>query len=390
MNTLALARCLAALVISVGVLASTQAQELAFTLVEKLVIGDDEEAPAEYIFSNPDQVRTDSKGNIYVRDERRADVRVFNASGQYVTTIGKRGEGPGEMREIIGMHVDTQDRLIVADRPSHRFTIFTDLGKRFETKAFAESTTISPNVILSFGDSFVMRYVKPIDGPDGGFGIWDDKVLHLHDNQLNWIEKFAPLGDIFDLNQPFLEAHSDSPMALSVATDGTDTIVLAPDIYSGFVYRYRRDSGTWGMEKLIGGPAPDKVYIPVSRKEFETNQDVRRSVVMVSGPSGKYIARVFHWSRGIIVRNSGEIVHFVAHIPLRNATVMKAELFDQDGSLLGYGPLRLDDPELNTEESILNSVTILWNDSADRVYISRKNDQGFFVLSVAELVISPI
>ena len=391
MNTLlALARCLLALVFLVALMAPAQAQELAFTFVEKLVIGDDEEASAEYMFSYPDQVRTDSKGNIYVLDEKRADVRVFSANGEYITTIGKRGEGPGEMQEILGMHVNTQDRLIVVDRPSHRFTIFTDLGKRFDTKRFAESTTISPNVILSFGDSIVMRYVKPIDGPDGGFGIWDDKVLHLHDNQLNWLEKFAPLGDIFDLSQPFLKAISDSGLALSVATNGTDTIVLAPKVYSGIVYRYKRSQNTWVMDKLIGSPAPDKTYVPVTWNEYETNQDVRRAAFGSSGPDGKYIVRVFHWSRAVVILSTGEIINFVTHTPLREPPVKTAELFDQDGNLVGYGPLRLDDPELNSNEDILQSVGILWSDSADRLYITRRNENGFIVLSVAELVISPI
>ena len=97
-------------------LPSAQAQELSFTLFEQLVIGNNEDAPAEYLFTFPELVRTDSKGYIYVHDRRRADVRVFDESGQYVTTVGKRGEGPGEMREIDGMHVDAHDRLIVADR----------------------------------------------------------------------------------------------------------------------------------------------------------------------------------------------------------------------------------------------------------------------------------
>ena len=33
------------------------------------------------------------------------------------------------------MHVDGDDRLIVADRIFRRFTIFTDMGKSFTTKS---------------------------------------------------------------------------------------------------------------------------------------------------------------------------------------------------------------------------------------------------------------
>ena len=119
-------------------LATVQAQELSFTLHEQLIIGDDEEAPSEYLFYYPEIVRTDSQGNIYVKDATSADVRVFDANGRYVTTVGKRGEGPGELREVFGMHVDGDDRVIVADRMSRRLTIFTDMGKSFTTKSLAE------------------------------------------------------------------------------------------------------------------------------------------------------------------------------------------------------------------------------------------------------------
>ena len=42
------------LVISAGMLAPAQGQELTFTLVEQFVIGDDEEASAEYLLSFPE------------------------------------------------------------------------------------------------------------------------------------------------------------------------------------------------------------------------------------------------------------------------------------------------------------------------------------------------
>ena len=189
------------------ILPSAQAQELSFTLIEELVIGNDEDASDEYLFTYPELVRTDSKGYIYVQDRRRADVRVFDESGQFVTTVGKRGEGPGEMREIVGMHVDSRDRLIVADRISRRFTVFSDLGSQFETKAFADDLWGVPHPILSLEDSFVIRYVRAYDDPEGKLPyITDTKTLHHYDMALNPTEAFAELGEIFNLDEPFEKA----------------------------------------------------------------------------------------------------------------------------------------------------------------------------------------
>ncbi len=57
------------------------------------------------------------------------------------------------------MHVDDDDRLILADRMNRRFTIFTDMGKGLESKSLAEERTIAPNPILSLDGSFVLKYV---------------------------------------------------------------------------------------------------------------------------------------------------------------------------------------------------------------------------------------
>ncbi|MXW82885.1 MAG: 6-bladed beta-propeller [Rhodothermaceae bacterium] len=390
MNTnLALRRICATLAIGACMLAPAQAQELTFTLVEQFVIGDDEEASAEYLLSFPKMVRTDSKGNIYVQDRRRMDIRVFDATGQYVTTIGKRGEGPGEMRDLIGMHMDDQDRLIVADRISARFTIFTEMGNGIETSSFVDERTISPHPILSLEGAYVLKYVRLIDDPEEDLPyINDDNTLHLHDSKLNRIESFARLDELFDLNRPFLKADSDSPDALIMATNGIDTIILAPHIYSGYVYRYTRSNGSWDMEKLKGSPAPRRAYIPYSERDREANPDLRGAGMTISGPTGIYRARVLNWSVGMAILSTSEFVNFTKQTPLGGKVGNKAELFDQDGSLQGYGPLRFDSLELNSNRRVMGSISILWTDGNDRVYLRRRNEQGYYVLSVAELEIS--
>ena len=377
------------LAIGASMLVSVQAQELSFTLHEQLIIGDDEEAPSEYLFYYPQIVRTDSQGNIYVKDLESADVRVFDANGRYVTTVGKRGEGPGELREVFGMHVDGDDRIIVADRMNRRLTIFMDMGKSFTTKSLEEDErTIAPRPILSLDNSFVLNYVKLFANPEGGPSIQDDKVLHTYDTDFNRLETFAQLDDIYDLDDPFLNAYSTSPRGMNVTTNGTDTIVLAPFVYGGYIYRYTRSNDKWVMEKLKGGPVPTRAFIPVSQKDIEENQDIRRGSITRSGPTGTYRARIFSWSGGVAILSTGEILHFPRRTPLKQDFEPRAELFNQNGDLVGYGQLLFDNPELNGNARVMESISIQWIDTADRLYLARKNGEGFFVLSVANLEIS--
>ena len=385
----ALRQFFATLVLGASILATAQAQELSFTLHEQLVIGDDEEAPSEYLFYFPEIVRTDSQGNIYVKDALSAAVRVFDANGRYVTTVGKRGEGPGELREVFSMHVDGDDRIIVADRMSRRLTIFADMGKSFATKSLAEDgRTIQPNPILSLDNSFVLTYVTLFANPEGGPSIKDDRVLHTYDTDFNRLETFAQLDDIYDLDDPFLNAYSTSPRAMKVATNGTDTIVLAPTVYGGYIYRYTRSNDMWVIEKLKGGPVPKRSFMPVSKKDIDTNPDVRRGASMLFHSTGTYRARILSLSSGVAILSTGEILHFPLRMPLKQNFEPRAELFNQNGDLVGYGQLQFDNPELNGNARVMESIRIQWIDTADRLYLARKNGEGFFLLSVANLEIS--
>lgn len=376
------------LVASIWTQTSIRAQDLSFTLAEQLVIGDDIEQSSEYLFTAPELVRTDSKGNIYVHDRRREDVRVFDFGGRYLKTIGKRGEGPGEMRAIVGMHVDDSDRLIVADRLSQRFTMFSNLRIHLETKAFPTGSWAEPSNILSVGDFFVLKYVRSYDYSDGRLPyIKDTTTLHHYDSSLNWIDTFADVEDLFDFKKPFEKANSDGRGSLLMTSDGVDKVILVPEVYGGQIYVYTRELGEWSLDTLKGSPVPKRVYMSVSRKKYDANRELQRSSIVVAEPSGVYYARVYNWSLGVFILSTGETVNFTRQTPLHGELGHSAELFDRDGVLVGFGPLWFDNDRLNDSLEIMSDIEFLWVDDDNRIYLRRPNEHGFQVLSVAELVI---
>ncbi len=63
-------------------------------LKEVLSIGKADGAEENW-FNSICDIEVDSKGNIYVADEREQHVKVYNAKGKYFRTIGQKGGGPG-------------------------------------------------------------------------------------------------------------------------------------------------------------------------------------------------------------------------------------------------------------------------------------------------------
>jgi hypothetical protein len=69
----------------------------------------------------------DRRARIYAIDAARI-VRVFDTSGALVRTIGRPGQGPGEISAGIGIALSPDEQLWVADPGAQRYTIFDSAG----------------------------------------------------------------------------------------------------------------------------------------------------------------------------------------------------------------------------------------------------------------------
>lgn len=85
-------------------------------LVPELSIGVFEGAD-EYIFGGVGAIAVSSAGDLYVYDYQVPVIRRYDRAGTYVRQIGRGGEGPGEYRQIVGMEVLPDGRLVTWDPP---------------------------------------------------------------------------------------------------------------------------------------------------------------------------------------------------------------------------------------------------------------------------------
>ncbi len=104
--------------------------KVALELVRK--IGDIDSDDENLSFNQPGDVAVDAKGNIYILDSANARIQKFGADGKYLTSIGRKGQGPGEYMMPDSIDFDAAGRLIVYDPFQLRIQAFTGDGK--ETK----------------------------------------------------------------------------------------------------------------------------------------------------------------------------------------------------------------------------------------------------------------
>lgn len=103
----------------------------AWSVEPALEIGSND-AGGVYQFGDISGVDVDADGNVYVADQQSQNIRVFDASGVYLRTIGGPGEGPGEFGlNLAGVFV-IDDEVLAPDPSQARISRFALDGTLIE------------------------------------------------------------------------------------------------------------------------------------------------------------------------------------------------------------------------------------------------------------------
>lgn len=141
--------------------------ETAWRLEEDLRLGTaDDDGPVEQQFTRVFDLVSDSRGRIYVLDLSGPAVRVFEPDGSFAHSVGRPGEGPGEVSEPIELSVAAGDTLWVADQGAGRYSVFAPDG------SFVRVLQRPPFLMEIRGHALPGgRYLKwGFTFPEGGFG----------------------------------------------------------------------------------------------------------------------------------------------------------------------------------------------------------------------------
>lgn len=96
-------------------------------LVEELRIGE-LDGPDKYTFGQIRELAVGPQGTIYVYDGAVKALRAYDSTGRYLRTIGAEGGGPGEYREVLGLAVLPDGRLLLDDPRLGRINVYSATG----------------------------------------------------------------------------------------------------------------------------------------------------------------------------------------------------------------------------------------------------------------------
>ena len=154
-----------------------------------LSIGDNEEDDNQ-LFSSIRGMGRLSDGSVAVVDQTSAEVRIFDATGRHLRSMGQRGEGPGEFTNPFILWVAAGDTLWIGNYWPWSYTVFTAQGQ-FVRRIRLEPVYINESRgggVLENGYTVNARETSMRD-PD--FGVPDTLIVEIHDPDGKFVRNLA-------------------------------------------------------------------------------------------------------------------------------------------------------------------------------------------------------
>ena len=214
-------------------------------------------------------------GGIIVANTGSNEIRVFDASGNFVRALGRKGAGPGEFENLSWTGWLAGDTILGYDPPNRRLTVFTPDGEVARTVTMPLPNTPSfPEVTDNLADGSLLAY----PGFDRMFsrGARRDTIAYM---------VYPPDGSRADTlgsyagPERFFHVGTDMAMSMNVpfgrdafaAARGDQIVIGASDSLSLDVF-----SGDGALLRRIRVPLP---ALPVGRAEAAARRDTTMAAV---------------------------------------------------------------------------------------------------------------
>ena len=146
------------------------AEDLGWTTDTVGVLGD-ALAEDEYQFAevSPDRLAGDDEGNLYILDRQGSRVLKYGPDARHLATFGRKGEGPGELSQPLGLAVGRDDTVWVSDFSNSRLTGFPQDGGDARVISYVDGAGIPSPALAVLGDGFIQSFRPMFNfrGPGG-------------------------------------------------------------------------------------------------------------------------------------------------------------------------------------------------------------------------------
>jgi hypothetical protein len=301
-------------------------------------IGDIDADDEHFAFNEPGDIVEDRSGNFYIADTGNCRILKFDKNGKFMASLGRKGQGPGELMTLNSLNADAVDRLYIWDLDQRLLKVLSADGKEVKMVRFLKSrfyglrlmknglflvdetsgragSPLPPNLLklidenetvqtrlcspFDFGDSMTNQSANSLfrtSGPDGCIAV----AFRFQ----NRIEKYSPDGKLL--------WRSDRPLNYDTKVIEKGRIEKKGD--STRYYSARMNLCSSGVAIDDAG----RTWVVTYRRQMKPEEEIR-------------ISKSYTQDR-VSVKREG-------NVDLRTTDMFRLEIFDAEGFMLGVIPL---------------------------------------------------
>tara|TARA_R110002096_G_scaffold324349_9_gene518465 strand:- start:15339 stop:16385 length:1047 start_codon:yes stop_codon:yes gene_type:complete len=291
-----------------------------------------------YLLGTPKFLAVDKNGQILVGDDLALQFLYFDQEGYFLKKIGLRGRGPGEFLNISAMVLNSRNELLVADQFNSRFTIFRK-NDDVETSLYDPSEILWPRNILDTGNGYILFY--RLDYPvsdnlsDSTHGQSGNYLFHFSKDLKSIEYSFGNINDFEHSESTFYKTWS--LFAIGSALTKNNSLLFAPFLYDGKIYKYDLDKFT--HQTFTGLKIHDQPFTSIY------GPPIPKHAIQINGRTAA-AATIESESLGLFELENGNIIHFSFQVSSEERKIT-FEIFEKNlilqktGILEGFGAFQL-------------------------------------------------
>ncbi|MDR9418629.1 6-bladed beta-propeller [Gracilimonas sp.] len=281
-------------------------------------------------------------------------IRVFTAEGEYKTTMGGRGRGPGEFLKITTFAVIGEGAVVINDSRLLRITLFYHFGDSTVTHAPPKSWN------SSIGNKRIQENIVPINDQtyaitskvrdvyfDRPASELDNRVVHVINDKFSAFKRsyFDVYEYLFD-PQKKLERKLATDWDYRLAKLDGNRVALTHKIFDGNVYMIDLSSADGSIKKVPGNFTGKERYLELDpNKKYRENEYY--GVIRSGGVLGKFRYQK-KLTSDILLSNNEWLLNFVS-VNEGNKGQYYIEFYTLEGEYKGYTQI---DDDFVTQEGM--------------------------------------
>jgi len=167
-------------------------------------LNDSETKNLDEIFQSPRSAAVNTHGDFYIVDQA-GTVKVFDKFGRYISSLGRRGEGPGELKDPVDIAISPEGYIYVANHGNLRVEVFSP-DHRFIRSILCPGFPYR----LATGPGNVL-YVRP--------AVLDTATVRMYDSEGRYVLSFGPKYSVKDFFGFVSYGHRNNFNDLRIASD---------------------------------------------------------------------------------------------------------------------------------------------------------------------------